>query len=374
MLSRNFILWVNLDQEKKQLQYRIYTPDNQCIPGRKERPLVHSVPDLVNYKETFWQNLSNVLNNISPRTPYLDAEKRWENIQIQIRGLGKGIFRRLIPTQLVTNLKELSKSCLIMEIHTNDTWIPWEIMHDGETFLVEKLIVVRIPRYRQNDSENTINNTDSSININYNKDFEKLLKIEKIANVIGGGLDSNQLEKARKLFNDFLSCKNRKNLHQQSISVLGNILREHKIDILHFTCHGELDPPMLQITENTDPINNIAPYTLEDLMPQTDINLVFINACSSNVPSYFLDTFSSFAWKFYDLGVPNVIGTLAEIPIDYAIEFSINFYNILFNEDRIYTVGEAVAEARKIASKRRNVSWLFYSIYGDPDYCFEIIE
>ena len=46
----------------------------------------------------------------------------------------------------------------------------------------------------------------------------------------------------------------------------------------------------------------------------------------------------------------------------------------MFRKDVKQTVGQALAKAKEVAKKERNLFWLLYFIYGDPDLYFEDIS
>jgi hypothetical protein len=140
-------------------------------------------------------------------------------------------------------------------------------------------------------------------------------------------------------------------------------------DALHFTCHGHLEPHLLQIAgdKNKTRIENLLPETIQRLPLEPGI-LVFANACASTVPVLTFGKFSSFGWKFYQRGADAFIGTLGAVPVKYAVNFAEIVYRELFNPDEKITIGQAVAKAKEVAANERNLFWLLYCIYGDPDF------
>lgn len=156
-------------------------------------------------------------------------------------------------------------------------------------------------------------------------------------------------------------------LSKQPISVLVKALSG--ADALHFTCHGHLEPHLLQIAgdKNKTRIENLLPETIQNL-PLERGSLVFANACASTVPVLTFGKFSSFGWKFYQRGADAFIGTLGAVPVKYAVNFAESVYRELFNPDERITIGQAVAKAKEVAANERNLFWLLYCIYGDPDF------
>jgi len=113
-------------------------------------------------------------------------------------------------------------------------------------------------------------------------------------------------------------------------------------DAIHCTCHGYLDPYLLQFAKEKTRILNLLPETIQRL-PLEPGCMVFANACSSTVPLLTFGKFSSYGWEFYRRGAGVFVGTLGAVPTKHAVAFTESVYLNLFGQGAKPSVGEAVA-------------------------------
>jgi CHAT domain len=351
---KKLILYVNWNNHQSELSYAIFSPD----PSRE---WFQSIPDHSLQIINFWNKLNCILSDAIPRgTP---SGETWDDVCLTLQGLGQNLFECLVPSAVAEHIKNLESGSSV-SVSTNEQWIPWELMYDGQKFLGDKFIFTRYPRPR----------TDRRITLNGNISRPKKLKrIGKIVNVIGGNIGELEVERASKLFDSLSPPILIEILKKQSISVLKSALQE--ADILHFTCHGHLNPlNLLQNFSDKSPTKNLCLDTVKQLQIKPG-SFVFANACASTVPvQESFSEFTGFGWEFYQEGADIFIGTLGIIPTEYAISFAENVYDGFFRQDVKLTIGEAVANAKRIAASKNNFFWLLYCVYGDPDFCFEAIE
>lgn len=281
------------------------------------------------------------------------TEEVWESTLLNLKGKGKSLFDSLVPYDLASRMREWNKDTNL-SISTNEQWIPWELMFDGEEFLGRKHILTRCPRpddYKK-WPERPVEHGDSHV-------------IEKIVNVIGGGLHERYSTRAGKLFDSVISRALVAPLREKAVFYLNREVAT--ADVLHCTCHGLLSPHLLRIAKDTSRTQNLSPETVK-VMPLQAGSLVFANACSSAGVAVLFGSFNSFGWEFYLRGASVFVGTLGAVPTNYAIEYAENVYAPLFDSNGPITIGQALAKARKKAEKKHNIFWLLYCIYGDPDY------
>ncbi len=189
--------------------------------------------------------------------------------------------------------------------------------------------------------------------------------VKEILHVIGGDIDKENLAKARQVFGALASASNVRNQEKVSISVLVNLLADRPTDILQYTCHGHLNPPLLQISENNNQVENLIIEGVKDL-PIAPGCMVFVNSCSSSAPTVSFGKFTSFGWEFYKSGAEVFIGALGQIPTRYAISFAECLYRHVYEKNGNQTIGEILHLARQDAQKERNLFWLLYTLYGNP--------
>ncbi|NCS13506.1 MAG: CHAT domain-containing protein [Microcystis aeruginosa G13-09] len=284
------------------------------------------------------------------------SDERWESICFNLQSVGSNLFEMLIPSEVAKQMRTWKIGSPVI-ISTNEQWIPWELMYDGEDFWGKKFIIARSPRLRDSQDLPDKNRPESK--------GER--KIKRIVNIVGGDVPSSEAERATHLFSNLLPPEAVHLLAKQPISSLVKAIPG--TDALHFTCHGHLEPHLLQIAgdKNKTRIENLLPETIQRL-PLEPGSLVFANACASTVPVLTFGKFSSFGWKFYQRGADAFIGTLGAVPVKYAVNFAEIVYRELFNPDEKITIGQAVAKAKEVAANERNLFWLLYCIYGDPDF------
>ncbi len=340
-------LHVNWIDGESKLLYTIY-PANRL--GQWEK----TIPNIQKQIEDDLRNLNAFLTEVVQQGN--PSDERWDSICFNLQSVGANLFEMLIPLEVANQIKTWEIGSPII-ISTNEQWIPWELMYDGEDFLGKKFIVARYPRISDGkdipDKSRSENKCEREIN--------------RIVNVVGGDVPNAEADRATHLFSNFLPMESVHLLSKQSISALVKALPS--TDILHFTCHGHLEPHLLQIAgdKNKSRIDNLMPDSIKGL-PLKIGSLVFANACASTVPVLTFGKFSSFGWKFYQQGAEVFIGTLGAVPVKYAVNFAESVYSELFKPDEQITIGQAVARAKDFAANDRNLFWLLYCIYGDPDF------
>ena len=351
VLPEKRLLHVDWDEKKGELSYTIYSPE-------PEGDWVKQGPNLPDQIEDFWRKFDIILNDAIPRgSPPKEA---WEGICLCLKGIGEWIFNKLIPSEVAERSREW-QSGFSIRVSTNEQWIPWELMHDGDDFWGNKFIVARYPRVQDRKTLPVVNRLKTN----------GLKKIKGIVNVVGGGVQIQEAQKASELFNKLLTTVSVKLLLEKPVSELAKVLSI--ADVLHCTCHGHLQPlHLLQIASDKSPTQNLCIHTINSL-PIKPGSLVFANACSSSTPTKTFGEFSNFGWEFYRQGADVFIGTLGIVPTKYAVSFAENFYKYLLCKGDKLTIGQAFAKTKKSASKEDNLFWLLYCIYGNPDICFEDI-
>lgn len=319
------------------------------------------IEDRKEWKQTAPQLKTDVQDSLRELNAFLTeavtdgavTEDVWESTLLNLKGKGKFLFDSLIPDDLGSRMREWEKDTNL-SVSTNEQWIPWELMFDGEEFLGRKHILTRYPRpddYKK-WPERPVEHGDSHV-------------IEKIVNVVGGGLHERYSTRAGKLFDSVISRALVARLHEKAVSYLNQEVRT--ADVLHCTCHGLLSPHLLRIAKDTSRTQNLSPETVR-VLPLQAGSLVFANACSSAGVAVLFGSFNSFGWEFYLRGASVFVGTLGAVPTNYAIEYAENVYAPLFDSTGPITIGQAIAKAREKAEKKHNIFWLLYCIYGDPDY------
>jgi hypothetical protein len=277
----------------------------------------------------------------------------WRSISLNINAIGETLYKAILPEPLAAITRSW-KHGTRLSVSTNEQWVPWELMFDGEAFWGEKFVLTRYPRP-----------SDPSMWPEEDEEPEERSHINKVVNVIGGGLADTERLRAEGLFNSISAGVEVKTLVERTVAELSELLSG--ANVLHCTCHGHLEPHILQLSTDKSRIRNLLPDSIKRLPLQPGA-FVFANACCSSAPVLLFGRFNSFGWEFYLKGAEAFVGTLGAVPSEYAMSFAEDMYRELLKTDVKATVAEAFASARLLAKKKKNWFWLLYCMYGDPDY------
>ncbi|MEM8722588.1 MAG: hypothetical protein AAGE84_25415 [Cyanobacteria bacterium P01_G01_bin.39] len=231
-------LHVSWSKREAELSYTIYSSNPE-----EEGEWVQPSPDKSEQIANFWRKLNYILGETIPKGS--PSQETWESICISLQGIGQSLFNSLIPSQVADCIKEW-ESGFSVRVSTNEQWIPWELMYDGQNFLGDKFIFTRYPRLK-----------DRRVSSDKNRSkYQRSKQVKKIVNVVGGNIGEQSAQKASELFIKISESISIQLLREQSISKLTKALDQ--ADILHFTCHGHLDPiNLLQISSGKSPIENL---------------------------------------------------------------------------------------------------------------------
>ena len=301
----------------------------------------------------FWIHLSHMLGDAVSLSDLSKNQTR--TIWMSVEGFGRRLGNKLLSDQLRSCSNRWLEGSII-EIATNEQWIPWELIHDGDDFWGNKFILARTPKKprRRNlpETGETVTRNGST-------------QMRKAVNVIGGDLrPSIVVDQVKRLSVTFKTKFTAvKEVEQKTPAEVFEAIKD--ADLIHFTCHGHTDPqPCLQMAVGQSALSCLTPDNMEVLPPIAD-SIVFANACTSACPTSFQGEACNFGWLFYEKGVAAYIGTLGLVPTGYAVAFAERFYQSLLQGK---TVGESLHYAKTSGSEdeRENPFWLLYTLYGDP--------
>jgi len=321
--------------------------EKNALPQDGGRTITTSLPDT----ETFWKSLNVVVRKAVLATGL--SENEVQSIWLNIQGLGKDIYDRFLSEEIKSRA-QCWPDGTVVAVASNDKWIPWELLYDGQDFWGSKFILTRIPKvpdrkvFSKLDQPIPTFNTSSS---------------SRVVNVVGGQLGANYTEQVRKLFG-FMSQLNGALVEIKECCNLYEVLTAmENADLVHFTCHGSIDPfPNLQLAhEAMSPVSCMNALNIQHLH-NIHQSLIFTNACTSAGTGSMIGELRNFGWEFYKRGAGAYIGTLGLIPTRPAISFAEMFYRELFSGKN---VGYALRNA-KINADRNNPFWLLYCLFGNP--------
>jgi hypothetical protein len=146
----------------------------------------------------------------------------------------------------------------------------------------------------------------------------------------------------------------------------------NSIDVLHVACHGAASGNAAQVaglylTESADDVfGNVSVRQALRLAPNCN-PIVFLNACQVGRPGAGISGVDGFAQAFLaprsNTGAAVVVAPLWSAGDLKARAFAQAFYRQLLKGD---TLVDAVRAARGLAKAQSELTWLSYSVYGDP--------
>src|SRR6185369_9490041 len=289
--------------------------------------------DVRTYLEQLNEFLSQAVIQAEP------SDEEWDSILLNLQGIGGSLFTTLIPSPLATEVHNWKNGSLII-VSTNEQWIPWELVYDGQDFWGKRFVIARLPRLSDRRNVSDAKRPEGR---------RQTRQLKRVVNVVGGDIGVVEAKQASSLFSGVDSRVGVEVLLEQPISTLNTALP--KADVLHCTCHGHLDPHMLQVSKDRSLTTNLLPQTVHKLLLEPG-SFVFANTCTSALPVLTFGRFSSFAWEFYRRGAGAFVGTLGAVPTTHAISFAESIYRELFNRTRKTTVGEALSLAKNTVANK----------------------
>lgn len=308
------------------------------------------------------------------------------------------LYDSVIPLHIQSVLQKVASTAtgddvpgLYIHVHSSFDWIPWEIMHDGTDFLGLRFKIARLPIV---PTPPDLSNCHPH-------------PVRRIYNLLGEGVLSfkspshDQLFKAwGATFNGLVPDTVEKYCFPdpKSVSriwpVLDKVAEAEATDILHITCHGGL------IDKDGKVYWSLKDQSSDVLMHKIDSDfvkslnklalskpLVFGNTCASSNPGEDGDLNPGLGTVFFSQGALNVVGTVAPISMNMALDFAPRFYQRLLGKDGEpgLPIGQALWATKKHyrdqgeqggigTSIGKDPSFLFYCLYGPPDICFQAAQ
>jgi formylglycine-generating enzyme required for sulfatase activity len=267
------------------------------------------------------------------------------------------LFEQLFPEKLRRKLWFIHGSLKTVQIHSNESWIPWELLklQDPEApaasgpFLVERFALTRW--------------------LNDCGDEATRLPLRRLAfvapqdsSLLFAGAESRLLKT--------LESRNRKvvkipALRQNVIQALAS----GEYDAWHFTGHGfaaEDNPDLWKLELDMGQTLSAADlYGQARTLGIKNPPLVFLNACHSGRGAASLTGLGGFAYAFLKAGAGAFIGSHWSLNDNRAYSFADAFYTSFLGGDPI---GEAVRKARQQLRDAYPGSpdWLAYTVFADP--------
>jgi hypothetical protein len=355
---------------------RIY--EIQPVPGRISLRFDLECPDPnININQTV--PLRDGFNRESYVTELLkDVESAWfrdstsrERFMTRLRAIGEEMANELLPERLRRALWSNRKRIAAIQVLSEDTSIPWEMMFlsdpdrqdaDGEGFLAEYGLIRWLHDTQWPPNRLTIRP-------------ERVRYIVPTYPVPDYELPEaqNEREALAKMFPGAVQ------LDADSVLLSSQLRRPGPIDILHVSGHGlsavgGVIRASLLMTGRVDLNGRYETDELTDSIVKTALAfeansqpIVFLNACQAGRAGNSMVGVGGFAGAFLKpvstRGAGAFVGAQWSVGDSAALTFATKFYEALLAGQ---TLVNSTRMARNAAKEAGELSWLSYTVYGDP--------
>jgi hypothetical protein len=281
-------------------------------------------------------------------------------------------FDQLFPKELADLLREVANAAdaaggprpeLHMFLNPAVEWIPWELLHDGKSFLGLRYAVARLPILKEplemgGPHARQVSTVYSLLANNVLQDGAFADWVTTFDGFGGNGNWQRRLPVAAT------------DPYPSVVELEG---ARDTADIIHVTCHGGLQrgtnyywtlDHLNRRTFDYDIDYEFARGTAMSRRP-----LVFGNACASNATNF--GAMHGFGSAFMIGGALNFVGTFAPITKTMAVAFARRFYRQLLGVSGAagLPVAQALAATKKSFRDEscQDPSYLFYCLYGPSD-------
>jgi hypothetical protein len=355
---------------------RIY--EIQPLPGRTEfrfdlecaDPNIN-INQIVRLRDEFKRDVyvTEILKNIEA-TWFRDGNAR-DRFMLALRSLGEDMARALLPERLRRALWANRRRIAAIQVLSEDTSIPWELMFlsdpdamevDGEGFLADYGIIRWLhdtpwPPHR----------------LFFRPDRVRyVVPVYPVEDYVLPDAEKERQELQR-MFPGAMA------LEADSVVLASQLRRPGPIDVLHVSGHGESSSTAV-ISANLLMAGRIGPDGRYEEDPLTDAvvrnqlafepnshPLVFLNCCRAGRTGNSIAGVGGFAGAFLrptsGRGAGAFVGAQWSVGDNTALTFARSFYEaLLAGRTLVY----ATRAARTAAKSAGELSWLAYTIYGDP--------
>ncbi|HEX6201652.1 MAG TPA: SUMF1/EgtB/PvdO family nonheme iron enzyme, partial [Thermoanaerobaculia bacterium] len=298
--------------------------------------------------------LKKVLRRLGDRP--VETREQQRNAEINLQATGAWLYERLLPPALGDTLRSLVGRATSLEIVSEETTIPWELMcpprrasdESAGPFLGEAFVVTRwLSEARPVEA----------------------LPLERIAVVVAGdsGLPSAEQEKQGLMARARPGVRRIEEVPSRYAEVVG-ALGSGVYDGWHFIGHGSAsgsnaDEWQIELRRNEP----LSPYELgaDARGLGRAAPLVFLNACETGQGGISLTGVGGWASGFLAAGAGAFIAPLWAVRDERASVFAADFYDAFLGG---LPIGEALQQAR-LGFRRRypgDPTWLAYVVYARP--------
>jgi len=282
-----------------------------------------------------------------------------EDNQHRLALLGQDLSYNLCPNRLWTILTKPSAKTLLI-LYPDEFWLPWELMHDGDTFLCQRLIISRWPR-----------------KLNEQRPFE--IPVERVNLAHFSGVD--QLEEWKTLLQ--LPEKNAPEVKilpfdfflDQPISTVEKSSSLHGLHLIRLSAISLETDDYLPIIKQENNCKKNTKIERDENDQKVDIGQSkhYMSSIRPLVSFSYLDAGSSaltklekrWAASFIASGASAFIGPIWPVTKPVEVSFLRGFYTNLWMGKSLgiaFQIGQRLARA----ANPDTLDWMAYTLYGDP--------
>lgn len=281
-----------------------------------------------------------------------------------LKVLGETFYQQFFPLSIIEKLKNTSKHSIHFNIDPALALIPWELLHDGTSFLSDKFRIGKTIRgglHRPTHQENR--KIKMLIIADPTEDLPHAQKEgEVLFSVLSQKVPTHLLEL------EFIGGK-----QVTKLKLLSLIKDKH---IIHYSGHLHFSDDSL---ENGWLLSDGKVLKAREIKSTgIDTDLVFSNSCmSAKSAGKKLNTniMNQYAGAFLTAGIKTFVGTNWEIlDNERTIDFTVRFYTFLFSDK---SVGESLFLSKEFARRNyhaNDLTWANYALYGNPDFSLFVKE
>ncbi|TGM56272.1 CHAT domain-containing protein [Leptospira biflexa] len=275
-----------------------------------------------------------------------------------LKVLGETFFQQFFPTSIIEKLKNTNKQSIHFNIDPTLALVPWELLHDGNSFLSDKFRIGKTIRGGLHRSTHQENRKIKMLIIA--DPTEDLPHAQKEGEVLFSVL-------SQKVPNHLLELEFIGGKQVTKLKLLSLIKDKH---IIHYSGHLHFSDDSL---ENGWLLSDGKVLKAREIKSTgIDTDLVFSNSCmSAKSAGKKLNTniLNQYAGAFLTAGIKTFVGTNWEIlDNERTIDFTVRFYTYLFSDK---SVGESLYLSKEFARRNyhaNDLTWANYSLYGNPDF------
>ncbi|HUX99265.1 MAG TPA: CHAT domain-containing protein [Candidatus Deferrimicrobium sp.] len=298
-------------------------------------------------------SVTEVFNKTETKLKDIPGDTNIEKLET----IGKKIYQSLFPDQLKKYIADNPIDTIVL-LSTN-FMVPFELMHDGESFLATKYDIYRSP----------ILDDVPSIKIS-EKENDETSHIAIVTNPTG---DLPAAEKETDQIIKFFEAKKELDLQIDVYSkkgatyrALSKIFAQPRLDVFHYCGHSGVTSDDIYFHLPDDP------FSVIDIYLQYPA-LFFLNMCESDIKVLQKVAFKgletlNFPLAIMKRGAKACLATLWPIVDASAAQFATSFYKNVLKGEPFGTSVRLAKEHLANTSDPNDITWLSFILYGNPGF------